>query len=148
MINFFISPAYRNKISREILLNAVTEVLQDQSPYGDSDLSIVIAGNKKIRQLNLEFREIDSATDVLSFPDGKVDPDTGKPYLGDIVISYPFARKQAEDEGHSLNEEVQLLVVHGVLHLLGYDHASPTEKEEMWAVQSRILRRLGVIINI
>jgi probable rRNA maturation factor len=148
MINLVISPAYRSKIAQKVLQNAATQVLQDQSLRGDPDLSIVIAGNKKIRQLNLEFREIDAATDVLSFRDGEVDPDTGKRYLGDIIISYPFARKQAQDESHSLDEELQLLVVHGMLHLLGYDHTTPAEKEKMWTAQSRILGRLGVKISI
>jgi len=148
MINFVISPAYRSKIAQKVLQKAATQVLQDQSLRGDPDLSIVIVGNKKIRQLNLGFREIDAATDVLSFPDGEVDPDTGKRYLGDIIISYPFARKQAQDESHSLDEELQLLVVHGMLHLLGYDHTTPAEKEKMWTAQSRILGRLGVKISI
>jgi probable rRNA maturation factor len=148
MINLVISPAYKSKISKEDLENVVFQVLKDQTLQEDADLSIVIAGNKKIRQLNLEFRGIDAPTDVLSFPDDEVDPDTGKRYLGDIVISFPYAQKQAEDEENSLEDELRLLVVHGTLHLLGYDHVLPEEKKAMWVVQSRILDQLGVKINI
>jgi probable rRNA maturation factor len=72
----------------------------------------------------------------------------GAGYLGDIVISLPRARHQASAAGHSLNDELQLLVVHGVLHLLGHDHDTPNRKKKMWAVQDEILRNLGVRIDV
>jgi probable rRNA maturation factor len=64
-----------------------------------------------------------------------------------VLISYPRARTQAEAGGHSTADELQLLIVHGMLHLLGYDHADPSEKEAMWAAQAEILKRLGCQIT-
>ncbi|HRQ31500.1 MAG TPA: rRNA maturation RNase YbeY, partial [Anaerolineales bacterium] len=87
---------------------------------------------------------IDSPTDVLSFPASESDPDTGSPYLGDILISIPRAKAQAKIAGHALELEIQLLIVHGVLHLLGHDHAQPKEKAKMWKAQKEILESLGL----
>ncbi|MFN2144341.1 MAG: rRNA maturation RNase YbeY, partial [Anaerolineales bacterium] len=86
----------------------------------------------------------DAPTDVLSFPVAFDDPETGSPYLGDILISLPTARKQAETAGHAVQDEVQLLLAHGMLHLLGYDHTTPEEKAKMWTLQDRILTQLGI----
>ena len=83
-------------------------------------------------------------TDVLSFPASETDPDTGASYIGDILISIPRAQAQADAAGHPLEAEVQLLVVHGVLHLLGYDHADAEEKALMWKAQAEILTGLGL----
>jgi probable rRNA maturation factor len=73
-----------------------------------------------------------------------MDPETSVPYLGDVVISVPRAAAQAREAGHSLEAEAQLLVIHGVLHLLGHDHAEAQEKDRMWAAQAEILERLGL----
>jgi probable rRNA maturation factor len=81
-------------------------------------------------------------TDVLSFPAGDIDPDTGEPYLGDVLISFPRAEAQVKSAGHPVEEEIQLLVTHGILHLLGYDHAEPEAKERMWCAQEEILEAL------
>ncbi len=83
-------------------------------------------------------------TDVLSFPASETDPETGTSYLGDILVSIPRAEAQAQAAGHPLEAEVQLLVVHGVLHLLGYDHANPEEKSRMWAAQAEVLEGIGL----
>jgi probable rRNA maturation factor len=85
---------------------------------------------------------IDAPTDVLSFPADLVDPDTRRRYLGDVIISLPRAEAQASENGQSLQDEVLLLAVHGVLHLLGHDHAEPEEKERMWAAQEAVLSHL------
>lgn len=106
-----------------------------------SDLTIVLANDSQLRQLNKQFLDIDAPTDVLSFPIGEVDPDTGRPYLGDVLISVDRAQAQALD--HPLEDEFRLLVVHGVLHLLGYDHAEDAEKMLMWRIQREILQDLG-----
>ncbi len=110
----------------------------------EADLTIVLGGDAQIRALNKEFLDNDAATDVLSFPAGETDPATGKLYLGDVIVSLERAGEQARERGHSLDDEVQLLVVHGVLHLLGYDHAEAEEKERMWAAQAEILVSLGI----
>ena len=94
-------------------------------------------------ELNSQFRGIESTTDVLSFPAGESDPESDEIYLGDVIISYTQAAGQAKKGGHSIESELLLLVVHGMLHLLGYDHADKVEKESMWAVKARILSSVG-----
>ena len=72
-----------------------------------------------------------------------MNPETGKVYIGDIVISYPVAEKQSEELGHRVNEEIDLLTIHGVLHLLGYDHASKDEEKQMFSIQSKLIQFIG-----
>jgi probable rRNA maturation factor len=108
------------------------------------DLSIVLTDNARLHELNLNYLGIDSPTDVLSFPASETDPETGARYIGDILISVPRAQEQADGADHPLESEVQLLIVHGMLHLLGYDHAEPDEKARMWQAQSEILESLGL----
>ena len=109
-------------------------------------VTIVITDDDQLHQLNRNFLGIDAPTDVLSFPAEEIDPDSGEEYLGDILISYPRAVAQADSSNHAVQDELQLLVVHGVLHLLGYDHIEE-KKEVMWAIQSEILASLGNSIN-
>lgn len=109
-------------------------------------LTIVIETDDAVAALNAQFRGIAAPTDVLSFPAERppvVDPDEPD-YLGDVIIAYPYAQAQAEREGHALLDDLRLLVVHGVLHLLGYDHGTMEERARMWAEQEQILRALGV----
>ena len=113
----------------------------------ESDLSLLVEDDLHLQKLNREFLGIDAPTDVLSFPAGHLDPDTGRVYLGDVIISLPTANKQATLAGHSLEAELSLLVVHGVLHLLGYDHDDPEGKTKMWSAQSQILEMVGVKLN-
>lgn len=113
----------------------------------DADLSLVFSDDEQLRQLNLQFRGVDAPTDVLSFFDGSVDPETGRTYLGDILISIPRAQAQAAAGGHTLTDELQLLIVHGVLHLLGYDHTEPDDKNRMWPLQAEILTQLACPIH-
>ncbi|MGH2523455.1 MAG: rRNA maturation RNase YbeY, partial [Anaerolineales bacterium] len=89
----------------------------------------------------------DYPTDVLSFPSEETDPETGMRYFGDIAISFPHAHAQAAAGGHPVAAELQLLVVHGVLHLLGHDHAKRAEKARMWAAQAEILKKLKAPIS-
>ena len=102
----------------------------------------------RIQALNRDFLAHDVPTDVLSFPADEPDPETGRRYLGDVVISLERAAEQARERGHAFEAEMQLLVVHGVLHLLGHDHAEAEEKARMWAAQAGVLERLGVSPNI
>jgi probable rRNA maturation factor len=112
----------------------------------DAGLTILLTDNQEIQELNRKFRGEDHATDVLSFPMGKPIPgdDTYLSYLGDLAIAVPYAEQQALLKGHSLIEELQLLVVHGTLHLLNFDHAEDDHKERMWSVQFEILKKLGL----
>jgi probable rRNA maturation factor len=110
----------------------------------DGDLSIVLTDDAQLRQLNRDYLDIDAPTDVLSFSASETDPETGRRYLGDILLSIPRATQQARAAGHTLAAEAQLLVVHGTLHLLGHDHAEAQEKARMWKAQAEVLERLGL----
>jgi probable rRNA maturation factor len=128
---------------------AAQETLNHAAGGLEGSLSLVLSDDAQLQALNRQFLGIDAPTDVLSFPSGESepDPDSGERYLGDVLISYPRARAQAEAGRHPVEEELRLLVVHGVLHLLGYDHTGQADKAEMWAHQAAILARLGSILR-
>jgi len=127
-----------------LIERAVNAALTHQKESLDVNLSIVLTDNRRLRKLNRDYLGIDAPTDVLSFPASESDPETGARYIGDILISVPYAAKGAKQAGHPLEAELQLLVVHGVLHLLGHDHAKPKEKKKMWKAQHEILSQLGL----
>ncbi len=126
-----------------LLQRAAGEVMDYIGGDMDVDITIILTDDAQIHELNKQYRGIDAPTDVLSFPSGDTDPDSNRLYLGDVVISYPRAQAQAEAEGHPVEAELQLLVVHGVLHLSGYDHVEEQGKSGMRAAQSEILVLLG-----
>ncbi len=126
-----------------LLRRAAMETLQQTGAPQQAELSIVLSSDSHLQMLNRQHLGIDTPTDVLSFPAGETDPDTGDLYLGDILISYHRAQAQAETGGHSVRDELQLLVVHGTLHLLDYDHADEDGKSRMWAVQGAVLDAIG-----
>ncbi|MBN1303806.1 MAG: rRNA maturation RNase YbeY [Anaerolineales bacterium] len=144
MININTDPGLSQSVKQPLLERAVITALEQQGAAPETDLTIVLTGDDQLRSLNREYLGIDAPTDVLSFPASETDPETGTLYLGDILISAPRAASQAEQAGHSLEAEVQLLVVHGVLHLLGHDHAAQDEKRRMWEAQARILEAIGL----
>lgn len=109
-----------------------------------ADLSIVVCDDDFIQALNKQYRDVDRPTDVLSFPSDEVDPGDGTRYLGDIVISLPRATAQAIEANHPVGDELAMLAIHGVLHLLGHDHQNEIEKAEMWAKQESYLQLLGI----
>jgi probable rRNA maturation factor len=126
----------------DLLERAAHAALEHESQSLDAELSIILTNDARLHELNLNYLGVDSPTDVLSFPSSETDPETGAQYIGDILISIPRAQAQAEAAGHPLEAEVQLLVVHGTLHLLGHDHAEPEQKARMWNAQAEILDRL------
>jgi probable rRNA maturation factor len=128
----------------QLLERAAQAALEYEPQTFDSEVSIILTNDARLHELNLNYLGVDAPTDVLSFPASETDPETGAHYIGDILVSVPRAREQAQAIGHSLEAEVQLLVVHGVLHLLGHDHAGAEEKARMWKAQSEILERLGL----
>ena len=135
-------------VPAESIERAASAALKHRSAAGD--LSVILTGDARLQQLNRDYLGIDAPTDVLSFPASEMDPETSALYLGDVLISISRARRQARMAGHPLEAELQLLVVHGVLHLLGYDHAEPEDKKKMWAVQGQALESLGlagIVIN-
>ena len=129
-------------LATDLLEHASLAVLTHQS--SDGDLTIVLTDNAQLHELNQDYLGIDAPTDVLSFPASETDPETARRYLGDILISVPRAEEQAQAAGHALESEIQLLIVHGTLHLLGYDHAGDEDKARMWKVQAEILEGLGL----
>ena len=149
MITVLISDPFLEQLSPDILEQTARAVLDSHELETEQDLTIAVDDDARLQELNKAYLEIDAPTDVLSFPSGgdEIDPENGHPYLGDIILSFPRALEQSQAAGHTVVDEIQLLVVHGVLHLLGYDHAEPDQKEEMWQVQAEILSALGVKIN-
>ena len=129
-------------INQKLLEDSASETLSMTHRDSDLDLSIVLTDDRQLQELNLEYLDIDAPTDVLSFPSGEQDPDTGKTYIGDVIISYERAVKQAESANVPPEHELCMLVVHGVLHLLGYDHTNEHKKSEMWAVQDKVLQKM------
>ncbi len=143
MINLEIIPEFRRVFNPGALERAAQAALLQQSAP-DADLTLVLTGDAQIQALDRDYLGKDAPTDVLSFPSCEVDPETGRRYLGDIIISVPRAEAQSNAAGHSLEAELSLLVIHGVLHLLGHDHAGKEEKTRMWLAQSEVLTKLGI----
>jgi probable rRNA maturation factor len=109
----------------------------------DGDLTLVLTNDEGIQDLNREFAGINLPTDVLSFSDGETDIETNRMYYGDVILSIPFAERQARLAGHSLQDELTLLITHGVLHLLGFEHSEENSRQKMWSIQDEILHHLG-----
>jgi probable rRNA maturation factor len=128
------------------LREAALAALSHEGAAEGSALTIVITTNEEVAALNRQYRGIDAPTDILSFPADEppvVIPDE-PPYLGDLIIAFPYASAQAEREGHVLDDSLALLVVHGCLHLLGYDHDTPEARAGMWAIQEAVLSALNI----
>ena len=116
-------------------IQSLIERLADRYGVGDADMAVVFVGTRAIRTLNRTYRKKDAPTDVLSFPVGRRGPD-GCFTLGDIVVAVPIAARQAKARGHALGREIEILVLHGFLHLAGFGHGAGPGSEE------RSLRRL------
>ena len=97
----------------------------------------------EIHRLNQQFRQVDKVTDVLSFPDGDINPETNRRFMGDVLICRKVARQQAKAIGHSLADEITFLQVHGTLHLFGYDHIDPNDEAKMLGLQRKIMSLLS-----
>jgi len=147
MINIIIPEIYTQEIEQRLIEKTVLAITEHENFSSEVDVSIVFESDLGIQKLNAQFRGIDSPTDVLSFSSEDIDPETGRRYLGDIIISYPRAMAQAELAGHSVQNEVQLLIIHGMLHLMGFDHDTETNKKEMWQKQEKLLKNLSVNLN-
>ncbi len=125
------------------IASAAEAALAFENAHGD--LSVRVDTPEHIQDLNRDFRHVDRVTDVLTFPawEGE-DPLGGDGYLGDIMICYDRAKEQAKEYGHSLARELAFLTVHGVLHLLGYDHMTEPEEKVMREKQTAILNGMGL----
>ncbi len=135
---------------RLLVRRCCSAVLQMEEFIDPAEVSVTFVDNEQIRELNAEYRNKDSATDVLSFPLGEdgeydVNMETGALLLGDIIISVPRAIEQAEMYGHSLRREIGFLTVHSMLHLLGYDHENEgIEAVRMREKEEQVLNKLGL----
>jgi probable rRNA maturation factor len=159
MVDVLIRPPFDRALDAKKIVRAAQAALDDQKAPSVTSLCVVLTDDAEIQALNREFRGIDAPTDVLSFgmqdesaPSGQTadstfvvapeqDAETNA-YLGDVIISFPRVVAQAAQQGHSSEHELRLLVVHGVLHLLGHDHATPQQEAHMWAIQDRVLEAL------
>lgn len=148
MIHLDVDRQFSDQVSEDLLRRAGRAALQVCRADPSSSLTIVVTDDHRMKELNSRFRQVDQTTDVLAFPADFIDPDTDAPYLGDVVISYPQAASQAEVGGHQVEDELQLLTVHGVLHLLGYDHLDPEEKAAMWGLQDQVLNALNLDLSM
>lgn len=145
-VDIQVAPAFEAEVDGERLRYVALAVLRGENASGQ--LTVVITDNVGIQELNRDFLGNDEPTDVLSFSaQGATGPFVVAPeatsYLGDVIISYPYASAQAEELGHPPSQELDLLVVHGVLHLLGYDHMIDEERAVMWNKQDEILASLA-----
>ena len=126
-------------------LVALAERVMDGEELADkTEVTILVTTDDEVRKMNHRFLGIDEPTDVLSFPDepdGFIEGGDMAPYLGDIAIALPTAIRQAQEIGHSLSAEIEHLLVHGLLHLCGYDHVNSGEEEA--AMRAREEKYLG-----
>ena len=135
---------------KDLIVKAVNGALTAEKVSEDVEVSIALVDDDYIRQLNLQYRHIDRPTDVLSFAmrEGMEDQEEFDFYeeelLGDVVVSLERARAQAAEYGHSFEREVGFLVVHGILHLLGYDHELDEERAVMRQKEEEILNSLDL----
>ncbi|WP_457636478.1 rRNA maturation RNase YbeY [Persephonella sp.] len=133
---------YDRKITKKFVKQTSQQILKELQ-LDNVELSITLTDNESIRQINKQWRKKDRPTDVLSFPIDEKPPGYRYRILGDVIISLPFAKKQAEEIGISYQEEVIRLLTHGILHLLGYDHElCPAEAKKMFDLQDRIVDRI------
>ena len=130
----------------EWVRGVVEKALAAERSSPSSEVSVLIAGEKKVHELNRDYLGEDRPTDVISFPmltsddqSGFVSPPDGLVHLGEIIISLPQAMQQAIEHAHSTNREIAILTIHGVLHLLGRDHAEPEAEREMRQREKEIL---------
>lgn len=136
---------------KETLEKVCLKSLQYEEFNEDCEISLSIVTNDEIHDINKQFRNVDSPTDVLSFPQLTFEEgeeadvnENGEIVLGDIIISIDRAKEQAEEYGHSLKRELAFLSVHSMLHLMGYDHMVPEEEEDMFRRQKEILIEAGI----
>ena len=147
LVDIQVPSHYEPLVDQALLRQAVAATVEHQGWQEESEIVVVITDDEEIRALNFEFRDLDEPTDVLSFPgtlgEDFVTPEGYSGYLGDVVISYPRAEEQAARAGHSVAHELQLLTIHGVLHLMGLDDVDEAGWRRMSEAQDAILATLA-----
>jgi len=151
-IEVLVDDEYRGQVPPDALRAIGAAALAQQHIQSPCDLAVVITGDSALQELNRRHRGIDGPTDVLAFPNAPQGPFVEAPgqphYLGDVVISYPQARAQATELGHGIVAELQLLVAHGILHLLGHDDAVQEKRARMWEAQAEIVAAMAVDVTL
>jgi probable rRNA maturation factor len=140
-------------VSKQWLRRAVKLTLANAGISSQVELGLVIAGDETVHELNRSYRGVDRTTDVISFALSErgektevfIAPPDDVIHLGEVIISYPQAKRQAEEQRHPVEKEMALLVAHGLLHLLGYDHELPEQAQRMRAMESKVLHAIKTI---
>ncbi|MFO8011356.1 MAG: rRNA maturation RNase YbeY [Dehalococcoidia bacterium] len=145
-LDISIDEPFDAQVRQDWLRSAVDAVFELETVDDPVELSLVITGDANVRELNRVYRGLDSTTDVLAFALQEGDefpPAIGGPVqLGEVIISFDQAERQASEQGHSLKRELEILTIHGVLHLLGYDHHQLEEERTMQAREGAALDRI------
>ena len=148
-IEIFVEEEFRGVVDRGWVKEIARQVLKVEGVAPPYEVSLVFTDSETVKQLNRDYRGVDEPTDVLAFymlPQKGADssfaiPPDGVTRLGEVIISYPQAVTQAKEQGHSPERELALLVIHGILHLLGYDHEEPEEERKMREREGELLER-------
>lgn len=143
MVTILRNDPYLIRIDQQKIKNGIVKALEYLN-LSDNELTIAFVSNKKLQELNNTYLGINETTDVLSFKSCDINPDSGRILLGDIIISLKKARLQAKEKKHSLDIEIITLCIHGILHLIDFDHATEMDKKKMFVMQKKLL---GMVTN-
>lgn len=147
-INISVDKGFDGCPPRRWLDNLVRQVLEAQGAGAEVEMGLLIATGERVRELNRDYLGEDSPTDVLAFSAREekvadqspfIHPPDGLLHLGEVIIAYPQAVLQAAEHGHTLRKELAILLIHGMLHLLGYDHDQPDSARRMSAREAELL---------
>ena len=143
-----IDESFQDSIAEKWLRKAVEETLDAHGIESLVELGLVITDDQVVQELNQSYRGLDATTDVLAFALWEqsqefATPPDGILHLGEVLISYPQAERQAREQGHPLEQELALLAIHGVLHLLGYDDEDPDGEQKMRAMEEKLLASIA-----
>jgi len=148
-VGIYAEDEFRALVDENWVKKIVRQVLKVEGVPSPYEVSLVFTDSETVQRLNRDYRGVDEPTDVLAFymlPQKGADssfalPPDGVTRLGEVIISYPEALAQAKEQGHLLERELALLVTHGILHLLGYDHQEPQEEKKMREREKELLRK-------
>ncbi len=148
-IEIFVEEKFRGVVDGGWVKKIIRQIIKAEGVAPPYEVSLVFTDSETVQQLNRDYRGVDEPTDVLAFymlPQKGADssfalPPDGVTRLGEVIISYPQAVAQAREQGHSPERELALLIIHGILHLLGYDHEEPEEESKMRERERELLER-------
>jgi probable rRNA maturation factor len=148
-IEISVEEKFRGRVDQDWVRRIAQTVIKAEGVTHPYEVSMVFTDSEMVQQLNRDYRGVDQPTDVLAFymlPQGEGDDSFALPpdevtRLGEVIISYPQAMEQAKVQGHSIERELALLIIHGILHLLGYDHEEPEEEDEMRKREKEVLEK-------